>query len=60
MTPKERVIAALHHEEPDQVPTGENQVDSQLVEQILECPTQYNYGLERIRIALGWETGLSR
>jgi hypothetical protein len=27
MTPKERVIAALRHIEPDRVPTGENGVD---------------------------------
>ena len=48
MTPKERVISALHHEEPDQVPTGENQVDGQLVEQILERPTLYNMGWKEL------------
>ena len=32
MTPKDRVIAALSHQEPDRVPTGENQVDGAIVE----------------------------
>ena len=44
MRPKERVIAALVHQEPDRVPTGENQVDGKLVEQILDCHTHYNMG----------------
>lgn len=42
MLPKDRVIAALNHEEPDCVPTGENAVDFELVEQILGRPTLYN------------------
>ena len=42
MLPKERIIAALAHEEPDRVPTGENEVDYELVEQILGHPTLYN------------------
>ena len=42
MKPKERVIAALNHQEPDRVPTGENAVDYELVEQILGHPTLYN------------------
>jgi len=42
MTPKERVIAALNHQEPDRVPTGENAVDYELVEEILGRPTLYN------------------
>lgn len=42
MKPKERVLAALHHEEPDRVPTGENAVDYELVERILGRPTLYN------------------
>jgi len=42
MNPKDRVIAALNHEEPDRVPTGENAVDCELVEQILGYPTLYN------------------
>lgn len=42
MKPRERVIAALNHEEPDRVPTGENAVDCDLVEQILGYPTLYN------------------
>ena len=44
MMPKERVIAALCHREPDRVPTGENSVDGKLVEQILKRPTLYNMG----------------
>ena len=42
MTPKERVIAALKHEEADRIPTGENAVDYELVEKILGHPTLYN------------------
>ena len=42
MTPKERVIAALKHEEADRVPTGENAVDYELVEEILGHSTLYN------------------
>ena len=38
MKPKDRVIAALEHREPDRVPTGENQVDERLVEQVLGRP----------------------
>ena len=35
MKPRDRIIAALQHREADRVPTGENQVDAHLVEQIL-------------------------
>jgi uroporphyrinogen decarboxylase len=42
MLPKHRVIAAINHEEPDCVPTGENAVDYELVERILGHPTLYN------------------
>jgi uroporphyrinogen decarboxylase len=42
MKPKDRVLAALHHEEPDRVPTGENAVDYELVERILGRGTLYN------------------
>ena len=42
MKPKERVLAALNHCEPDRVPTGENDVDYELVEQLLDHPTLYN------------------
>ena len=42
LIPKERVIAALNHQEPDRVPTGENAVDCDLVEGILGRPTLYN------------------
>jgi uroporphyrinogen decarboxylase len=49
VTPKERVIAAIKHEEPDRVPTGENQVDGALVEQILGRPVLYNVGWREIQ-----------
>lgn len=42
MLPRERVLAALRHEEGDRVPTGENAVDYELVEAILGHPTLYN------------------
>ena len=42
MTAKDRMVHALHHEEPDRVPTGENDVDYVLVEQLLGRPTLYN------------------
>ena len=48
MKPRERVIAALHHEEADRVPTGENQVDGELVQQILDRPTLYNAGWQEL------------
>ena len=42
MRPRERVVAALGHREPDHVPTGENAVDYELVERVLGHPTLYN------------------
>ena len=42
MKPKQRVIAALHHQEPDRVPTGENEVDVVLAEKLLGRSTLYN------------------
>jgi uroporphyrinogen decarboxylase len=42
MLPRDRVLAALHHEEGDHVPTGENAVDYPLVEQITGHTTLYN------------------
>ena len=42
MRPKDRVLAALRHEELDRVPTGENAVDFELVEDILGHSTLYN------------------
>jgi uroporphyrinogen decarboxylase len=42
MNPKQRVLAALHHQEPDRVPTGENDVDVVLAEALLGRPTLYN------------------
>ena len=48
MTSKERVLAALQHCEADRVPTGENQFDGELVEQILGHPTLYNRGRQEL------------
>ena len=42
MTSRERVTTSYEHEEPDRVPTGENAVDYELVEEILGHPTLYN------------------
>lgn len=42
MKPRDRVLAALHHEESDRVPTGENAIDYELVERILGHTTLYN------------------
>ena len=39
MTPKERVLAALRHREPDRVPTGEFATDYSILEQALGRPT---------------------
>lgn len=44
MTGRERIIAALRHQEPDRVPTGENQVNGELAAQILGYPTLYSTG----------------
>ena len=49
MKPKERVLTALSHDEPDRVPTGENQVDGKLVEQILGRSTLYNMGWQELK-----------
>jgi uroporphyrinogen decarboxylase len=53
MTPKERVIAALRHIEPDRVPTGENGVDGRLVEQILGRQTLFNMGMKELEALWG-------
>ena len=53
MTPKQRVIAALEHEEPDRVPTGENAVDGALAVEILGRPTFYNAGWRELEAL--WE-----
>ncbi len=42
MNGKERVLTTLRLEEPDRVPTGENDVDYVLVEELLGRPTLYN------------------
>jgi uroporphyrinogen decarboxylase len=46
MTPKQRVLSALAHEEPDRVPTGENQMDGTLVAEILGRSHLCNMGWE--------------
>ena len=42
MNSKERVQAALHHEEADRVPCGENDIDFVVVEELLGYETLYN------------------
>ena len=42
MNSKERVLAALAHEEADRVPCGENEVDYLVVEELLGYETLYN------------------
>ena len=42
MNSKQRVLHAIHHEEPDHVPTGENDIDYVLAEKILGRTTLYN------------------
>ena len=49
MTPKERIISAIMHEEPDRVPTGENQVPGDIVERVLGRPVLYNAGWQEIQ-----------
>jgi hypothetical protein len=49
MTPKERIISAIRHEEPDRVPTGENQVPGDIVERVLGRPVLYNAGWREIQ-----------
>jgi len=39
MTPKQRVLATLRHEEPDRVPVGEYAIDYALVEKVLGRPS---------------------
>lgn len=49
MKPKDRVIAAINHEEPDRVPTGENQIPGNLVEHVLKRSVLYNSGWREIQ-----------
>jgi hypothetical protein len=49
MTPKQRVISALNHEQPDKVPTGENQIDGGLAEQILSHSHLCNMGWKELQ-----------
>lgn len=49
MTPKERIIAALHHEAPDRIPTGENQMAGDLVEEFLGRTFLYNKGWSELQ-----------
>jgi uroporphyrinogen decarboxylase len=41
MTPKERVLSALDHHEPDRVPTGEFATDHSVIEEALGRPTYW-------------------
>ena len=53
MTPKERVLAALRHEEPDRVPVGEFATDHTIIDQALGRPTYWR-GKRRYHEAL-WD-----
>jgi hypothetical protein len=44
MTPKQRVVAALKHSQPDRVPTGENLIDGKMAEAVLGRPLLFNMG----------------
>lgn len=44
MTGRERIVAALRHQEADRVPTGENQVNGELAGRIVGYPTLYSTG----------------
>ena len=57
MNSKERVIAALTHQQPDRVPTGENQVDGTIVEQVIGHPTLYNSGWREFEALFGETAG---
>jgi len=48
MKPRDRIIAALQHQQADRVPTGENQVDAHLVEQILGRPSVASTGRDEL------------
>jgi hypothetical protein len=49
MTGKKRVLMALHHREPDRVPTGENQIYGALAASIIGYPTLYATGWEEMK-----------
>jgi len=49
MTSKQRILAALRHEELDRIPTGENQMDGKLAEQILGRQLLYNVGWNELQ-----------
>jgi len=49
MTSKDRVVAALGRREGDRVPSGENQVDGRLVEQVLGRPVLCNVAWKELQ-----------
>ncbi len=54
MTPKERVLAALAHREPDRIPWGEHSIDYNVYEDILGRPTLVQ---AKFRETLAWWEG---
>jgi len=46
MTSKERVRAAINHQEPDRVPLGEVEIDGPIVAAMLSRPTYYRAGMD--------------
>ncbi len=49
MLPRERVIAQLHHREPDLVPMGENHIHHGLVEKYLKREVMYGNGFAELK-----------
>jgi len=54
LTPKERVLAALEHREPDRIPWGEHSIDYNVYEDILGRPTLVQ---AKFRETLAWWEG---
>ena len=52
MTPKERIKAALNHQEPDHVPLGEIEIDAPIVEAVLGRSTFYRAGIRTVKAYL--------
>ena len=49
MNGKQRVLAALRHEQPDRVPTGEAEIDAPIVQAFLGRPTLYGGKFELLK-----------
>lgn len=49
MTPKERMLTAIRHEEPDRVPCGEWQFGREIIEPVVGHPSLYSPSLEKLQ-----------